>query len=96
MTEDEMADWITDMMDMSLSKFWELVRDREAWHAAVHGLRSNNREGTQPCPSTENWINDLLSMAHPSEQDSVCPKASTSHKEASVNLLSLHIRGQKE
>ena len=65
MTEDEMADWITDMMDMSLSKFWELVRDREAWHAAVHGIRSNNREGTQPCPSTENWIKDLLSMAPP-------------------------------
>ena len=29
------------------------------------GLRSNNREGTQPCPSTENWIKDLLSMAPP-------------------------------
>ena len=54
------------------------------------GLRSNNREGTQPHPSVENWIKDLLSMA-----PSIRTRPSFLHQEVPINLLSLCQRADR-
>ena len=57
-------DNITDSMDMNLSKLREIVKDREAWHAAVHGAAKNQTQlsdwATTKAPTNNNKNDDLL------------------------------------
>ena len=72
-------DGLTDSMDMSLSKFWEIAKDREAWRAAVHGAAKSQTRFS-------NWTTIPFMRAPPSQPNRL-PKASPTIITLGVRLL---------
>ena len=48
-------DGITDSMDINLSKFWEIVKDREAWSATVHGAAKSQKQMIEQQVTEQQW-----------------------------------------
>ena len=82
------SDGITDSMDMSSSKIWKIVKDRESWHAAVHGAEKSQ---TWQRLSDNNLMNLLLEVIFSKHFETPNSSSqSTSNRKASLSFIIFH------